>query len=198
MIRFFNGIFDCIQKKKAYFIMLLIASIIAIVLGVITAINFGGGVFAIDLDNIGYIKFLKGNCGLMSMIFNLVLSLSVFFIAILLCNSKRFLIPLALVFYLYLIYSQVVVFISIILIYGFLNCVILVVLLFVYNIVIWTAFLLIVLELSCINNGYDYFKKCFKIKECKLLLYLLLVLLAIVVFSVVLTLLKSYVVLLIY
>ena len=115
---FFNGLFACVKRKRGYFVILLLLSILAIILGVVAAVNFGGGVFAVDLSNIAYIKFLKKDCGFMSMLFGLILSLMVFFLVIVFCHSKTFLTLLGILFYLYLVYSQAVVFMSIILIYG--------------------------------------------------------------------------------
>ena len=106
MNNIFSGLFSCVRIKKAYFVCLIFFTIIAVVLGVIAAINFGGGVYAVDLEHISYVKFLKGDCGFMSLIFNLILSLSVFFIVIYLCNFKSWLVPLAILFYLYCKYQR--------------------------------------------------------------------------------------------
>ena len=170
----------------------------AIVLGVVAAVNFGGGVFAVDLSNISYIKFLKGKCGFMSMLFGLILSLFVFFVVCLICHWKFWLMPLGVVFYLYLVYSQAVVFMSIILIYGFLNCVILSILLLVYSILVWGVFLLVLCELSCFTNSSDYIKCCCSLKESKTMWFLLGLITLTFVFTLVLTILKNYVILLIF
>jgi len=130
--------------------------------------------------------------------FGLLLSLLVFFAVILICHWKPFLMPLGVVFYLYLVYSQAVIFVSIILIYGILNCIILAVLLLVYSLLVWTLFLLIVCELACFCNVHGYFKTCFSFKECKVLLFLLGLVLLTLIFSFVLIILKNYVILLIF
>ena len=195
---FFNGLFACVKRKKGYFVILLLLSILAIILGVVAAVNFGGGVFAVDLSNIAYIKFLKKDCGFMSMLFGLILSLMVFFLVIVFCHSKTFLTLLGILFYLYLVYSQAVVFMSIILIYGILNCIILVVLLLVYSLLVWGLFLLILCEISCFTNSHEYFKCCFSTKESKVLIYLICLLALTFVFSLILIILRNYVVLLIF
>ena len=198
MNRFFGGLFDCIKRRKGYFVILLFLSVGAVILGVVAAINFGGGVFTIDLSNISYMRFLKGEASFVSMMFGLILSLLVFFAVILICHYKPFLMPLGIVFYLYLVYSQAVIFMSIILIYGILNCVILSVLLLVYSLVVWMLFLLILCEISCLTNSFGYFKSCFSFKESKVLAYLTCVIIITLIFSFVLTILKSYVILLIF
>ena len=194
---FFSSLFDCVKRKKGFFVILLILSVFAIVLGVIAAVNFGGGVFAVDLSNIAYIRFLKGG-GYMSMLFGLILSLIVFFVIITICFWKPILSPLGVLFYLYLVYSQAVIFMSIILIYGILNCIILVVLLFIYTLIVWFLFLLILCELSCFTNQHDYFKNCFSVKESRVLLFLLCLMFLTFIFTLILVILKKYVILLIF
>lgn len=197
MRNIFGGLFDCVKSKKGYCWFLIFLSVVAIVLGVIAAINFGS-VLTIDLSHISYIKFLSGNCGFASMLFGLLLSLMVFFCVILLCHWKKFLLPFAVVFYLYLVYSQAVVFMSIILIYGIFNCIILAVLLLAYSIIVWAIFLFLMCEFLCLNKTYSYFKTCFSLKESKVLLYLIFICLLVVLFSLILTILKNYVILLIF
>ncbi len=193
----FYGLFDCVKRKKGYFCCLLLLSLLAVVLGVIAAVNFGGGVFAVDLSNIAYIKFLKGG-GFVTMIFGLILSLTVFFLVILICNCKPFLMPLGVLFYLYLVYSQAVILMSIILIYGILNCIILVILLLVYTLIIWAMFLCVLCELSCFCGQTGYFRNCFSFKNSKVMLYVCGLYLLTFIFAMILLILKSYVILLIF
>lgn len=195
---FLGGLFDCVKRKKGYFIILILLSLLAIILGVVASINFGGGIFTIDLSNIAYIRFLKKEVGFMSMVFGLIISLMVFFIVVIICHSKIFLTPLAILFYLYLVYSQAVVFMSIILIYGILNCIILVVLLLVYTLIIWGLFLLILCEISCFTNSQGYFKTCFSPKESKVIIYLSCLFAVTFIFALILIVLRNYVVLLIF
>ncbi len=198
MNNFFVELFDCVRRKRGYLFIILILSLVAIVLGVVASINFDGDVFSVDLSKIAYIKFLKGECGLVSLIFNMSMSLMVFFIIVLICNKKSFLIPVAIAFYLYLVYSQVVILVSLILIYGFLNCFIFAILLLIYDIFIWSIFILITLELSNLTNRFDYFKKSCSFRESKTLFFILFAILGVITFSFILMVLKNYVVLLIY
>ena len=194
----FSGLFDCVKRKKSYFVILIILSVVAVVLGIIAAVNFGGGIFDIDLSNIAYIRFLQDDSSFMSMMFGLTLSLLIFFVIILLCHYKAFLLPLGLLFYLYLVYSQAVIFMSIILIYGILNCIILVVLLFVYSLLVWAFFLFILCEISCFTNNRGYFRTCFSLRNSKTIIFLIGLLTLTIIFSIVLTILKNYVILLIF
>ena len=192
----FNGIFDCIKRKKWFFILLIIFSVAAVVLGIISAINLGG-VLTIDLSRVAYIKFLRGG-GFASLLFGLLLGLAIFFIIIFVCNLKPFLVPIGIVFYLYLIYSQTVIFISMILIYGIFNCIILAVFLLIYNVIVWALFLLIMCELVCLVGAIGYFKKCFSLRESKTLLFLICLILVSLIFTIVLAVLKNYVILLVF
>ena len=198
MSKFFYGLLECFKRKKGYFIFLILLSLFAIVLGVVAAINFGGGVFAVDLSNIAYIRFLKGESGFMSMFFGLFLSLFMFFIACLICHWKTWLAPLGIVFYLYLVYSQTIIFISIILIYGFFNCIILSLLLLVYTILIWCLFLICICEISCFSNAYDYFKNVCSPTKCNAIWLLLIMTVLTFIFGSIMLILKNYVVLLIF
>ena len=198
MIRIVNGFFDCIKRKKVYFVLLIVAAILAIVLGVIAAINLSDEALTSSLSNIAYIRFLKDEIGFVSMIFTLVLSLCIFFSIIFLCHWKSFLIPLGFLFYLYLIYSQIVIFLSMILVYGIFNCIIFAVLLLVYILSVWFVFVLIVLELSCFTNSHSYFKDCCSMTRAKVLMYFIIMMVATVIFSLILLILKNYIILLVF
>lgn len=194
----FKGLFDCVKERKGYFVFLIILSVVSVVLGVIAAINFSGETYTINLSHIAYIKFLGGHCGFASMIFSLILSLLVFFIVLLICHLKIFLYPFGLIFYMYLVYSQTVVFMSVIITYGILNCIILAVLLLIYSLLVWCLFLFLMCEILKYFNKPNYFRSCCSFKESKILVYFLLMLLVTLIFALVLTILKSYVILLIF
>lgn len=193
MSKFFSGFFDCVKRNKGYCLILVLLSVVAIVLGIIAAINMD----SIDLTQIAYIRFLRGS-GFMSMMFGLLLSIFVFFVLICVCNFKAWLVPLAMVFYLYLVYSQTVVFLSIILIYGFFNCVILAVLLLIFSVLTWFLFLLIMCELPSCRHGDNYWKVCFSPRDCKICCYLVLLFALVLIFTIILSILKNYVLLLVF
>ena len=75
MNNFINLISFNIKQKKGLFIFLLILTLAAIVLAIIAGINFSDGIFSVDLSNISYIEFLKGETGWFGLFFGLILSL---------------------------------------------------------------------------------------------------------------------------
>lgn len=198
MVNIFNKIQNCLRQKRGFLIFLILLTIVLIVLGVIASINFSGGVLVVDLSNISYIQFLKEECSFVSLIFKLLLSLLIFMLVIALSGIKPFLLPLGLVFYGYLVYSQTVIFVSMILIYGFFNCVIFALLLLLYVLAICFVFVLFVLEISCHCNTNNYFKTIFNWNNSNVLLYLIFIVLLTLIFCILLTILKSFVLLLIY
>lgn len=193
-----NGLFEPCRSKKGYMILLIFASIVAIVLAVFASINFSSGFLTIDLSNISYIKFLKGDSGMASMIFSSLFSLMIFFLIIWLCHSKPFLMPLSIIFYLYLVYSQTVILVSLVMIYGFFNCIILAFILLIYILFTWFLFILAMLHMSFNMREHDYFRCCFDISRSKLLHILILIILSTIIFSLTITILKNFVILLVY
>ncbi len=189
--------FECFKRKKGYFICLVLLSVVAIVLGIIAAINFDS-TLTIDLKHIAYIKFLRGSGGFVGMIFGLVLSLSVFFCFIMLSHWKPYLLPLGALFYLYLVYSQAVIIVSIILVFGIMNCIVLAIFLLIYSFLIWTLFLLMCCEMSCHCGEIGYFKTCCSLRASKTMLHLLCAIVTTIVFSIILIILKNYVLLLVF
>lgn len=192
-----SSIFDCIKLKKGYFIILLLLTVVAIALAVFGAMSINGGSITLSLGNMVYIKYLNGSSGMMSMLFRLIFSLSLFFFFVFIGHWKFYLYPVGILFYLYLVYSQAVVFISIILVYGFFNCIILAVFLLLYLLFLFFIFILMMLEMSCCTNQ-NYFKSCFSWKRSKLLLCICILIGWSILFAVILSILKSFVILLVY
>ena len=124
-----------LRQYKILLILLALVTVLAIVLGVIFALNTPSDVYEVNLSEIAYIKFLSGKSGLMSMMFKMWLSLLIFLILIIVCGIKRFLFPLGVVFYLYLVYSQVFVIMNVVFLYGFFSCLILLMLLIIYTMI---------------------------------------------------------------
>lgn len=193
-----NNIFYVFRQKKKLFIFILILSIIACVLAIIAGVNFSEGVFSVDLNNICYIQYLKGDCGWFGLIFKLILSLLIFIILIVVFASKPVLFPISLIFYLYLIYSQIVVIVSLIVVYGIFNCVILILLLILYNIVLISIFIFLILDINYCCNCGNYFNNIFNYRNSNLLIYLMLILILCLIFSIILIVLKSFVLLLVF
>ncbi len=195
---FFNSILNQIRVRKGLFIVLIISTIVVIVLGVISAINLDGGVLPIDLSNIAFIRYLKGDCGVFFLIFGTILNLLLFYSLILLFCCKRFLIPFAIIFYLYFVYSQIVIFTSLILLYGFFNTLILILLLLIYILLEIVLLMLFLLFLLNYTDSFGYFKNCFSSNNSNLIILTLALIVISILFCVVLIVLKSFVILLIY
>lgn len=194
---FFN-ISELFRLKRGYFFFLIILTLGAIVLGIFAGINFSGGILVIDLSNIAYIEFLKGDSSFVSMIFKLLLSLLIFFLIIHICNIKPALIPLSVLFFMYLVYSQTVVFISVIMIYGFFNCIIFSLLHLVYTLTLFFLFILLCMELSNHCNCTNYFSTTFNINKSSTIFIICGIVILTLIFCLILTILKSFVILLVY
>ena len=198
MNNFFNLIGYNLKQKKGLFLLILLLTIITIVLAIFAGINFGEGIFTVDLSNICYIQFLKGDCGWFGLIFGLVFSLLIFALLITVFSCKPFLFPIAILFYLYLVYRQTLVIVSLIVIYGIFNCVILILLLILYNIILVSLFLLMVLDLHNHCRNANYYANCFNTNISIVPVCLLFVLILCFIFSLILFILKSFVLLFVF
>lgn len=198
MQNFFTNLFSPIKQKKGIFLFLLILTIAMLVLGIISGRHLDSGVISIDLSNVPYIKFISKKGGFVSLIFNSLISLSILYLIIWICFIKPFLSPISLIFYFYFVYSQAVIFVNVLLIYGFFNALILLVFLLAYMLVLIFIFLLIVLELFSLCNSHNYFKTCFNPRNSNLLHLTLILISIVLIFSFMLMFLRSYIILLIY
>lgn len=197
MSNIFGNLCATLKKRKGWVCILILLTVVAICLGIVAALNFGE-VFTIDLGNISYIKFLKGESGFFSLFLNLTLSLALFAFLIILFGCKSFLYPLSVVFYLYLVYSQAVIIVSIISFYGFFNCVVLVLFLLLFQLVAICLFLLLLVEILNSCNKCNYFGSCFNFASCNVSWLLITILILIMVFCIIITILKSFVLLLVF
>lgn len=195
MNNFFNNLRTSIKQKSKLLILLISLSVAAIVLGIFAGIKFLDGVLVVDLSNIAYIKFLKAEISFINLFFRICFATFIFAFLIYICNVKPFLTPLSILFYLYFVYSQVVIIVSITLIYGFLNSIILVLLIAIYTIILYAILLFFFLEANCHCNSFNFFKESL---NSNFLTYLTVILVATFVFCIVLNILKSFVILLIY
>ena len=197
MRKIFSCLFENVRLKKGYFITLILLSITIIILAVVSAIQLNGSILPIDLSNITFIRFLRGDCGFMFLIIGSVLNLLIFYVAIVLCCCKNFLRPLAIMFYLYFVYCQTMIFTSIILIYGLLNAFLLLALLLVYLIAVFAILMLIILCLFNLNQD-GFFSCCFNPGECQLPFLTLALLILTITFCIIEFILKSFVLLLVF
>ena len=196
-MRIFSNFFACVKKRSTFFTVLCVLTTVAIVLGVIGAINFDGAVVSIDLANVVYIKFLKGDSGVVFFIFGSILSIAVYYLIVLMCCSKKFLYPLAILFYLYMIYSQAVIFTSILIIYGIFNTLVLLLVLLIYIFILALLFMLIIVDCVDICDSPFYLKSCFD-RTTNVFFYSIAVLLLSVSMCLIVWILKSFVILLVY
>ena len=197
MVNIFNSIIYSIKAKKVLFTFLIILSVIVGVLAVVSAVNLSGSLLPLDLSNIAFIKYLRGDTGFAFLLTGTLVNLLLFYIIIFLFCSKKILFPLAIIFYLYFVYSQVMIFVSIFLIYGFFNTLILLLFLLVYYLAVFLLLTLIVIDLSNIC-GAGYFKCCINKNESNLIFLTIALILISLIFCVIITILKTFVILLIY
>lgn len=195
---FFDRIGYSIKAKKWLLILVVGLSLVMIGLAVYSAVQFGANEIVINLNNIAIIKFLKGESGLFACIFLSIISVLIFYFLILIFYYKVWLIPIGLGVYLYYVYSQAVVVVSVIMIYGFLNCLLVVVMLTIYCLVIMAIMVLSIIDFSCIDRCGNYFVSCFNLRDSNTLLYIILIVVFISLFVLVLSIMKSFMILLIY
>ena len=197
MRNIFQNLFSPIKRNKGLFVFLLIGSIVMIVLAIVAAFRFDNGVLVLDLENVSYVLFLKGDTGFMGYIFRSLLSICIVYALIFLCCSKKFLLPLSIIFFLYHVYSQAVILTTLILLYGFFNVFILFLFLLVF--VLAEILMLLILLICFVELAGDssYFKSCFSPAGGILLTTILLLLLDLL-FCLVIIFLKSFVLLLIF
>lgn len=197
-MQIFGYFAETIKRKKALFVILLVLTITMIVLSVFSAISISNGSFNIDLNNVPYIKFLQGKSGLPAFIFNCIMVVGLIYISIVVCFAKPYFAWLGVIFYLYFVYSQAVIFVSIIMIYGFFNVIIISILLLLLLLLEFALLMLIILEVCCLCNQPNYFNNCFNFTTSKLLLYTIILLCLVVSFCLITMILRSFVVLLVY
>lgn len=197
MGNFFSNLFENVRLKKGYFITLVLLSVVVIILAVVSAIQLNGSILPIDLSNIVFIRFLRGNCGFMFLIIDSILNLLIFYLAIVGCCCKSFLRPVAILFYLYFVYCQAMIFTSIILIYGLLNAFLILVLLLIYLLCIFTLLMMIILCLFNVSCD-GFWATCFRPSECQLVFLSLAILLLTIAFCIIEFILKSFVLLLVF
>ncbi len=194
----FDNILGCVKQKKLLTIILLASTILVIILGVFSALNFDNSALCINLNNVLYIKYLAGDCGVTSLIFGLLFSLFIYYFIILLCCSKNFLIPISVLFYLYFVYSQTVIFVSLILIYGFLNTIILLMLLLCFYLITFALFMLLIVALSLYANQGNYIACCFNKTNNVINFLTICFVVVLLIFIILLIFLKSFVLLLVF
>lgn len=198
MRKLFSLCRDSIRQRKLLFIITIIIIVLVVVLAIFSAVNFDNGVLPISLSNIAYMRYLRGESGVAYFIFSTILSIAIFYIIMVVCCFKRCFVLFAFVFYFYFIFSQIVIFVSVIMLYGFFSTLILLILLLFYLFVVFTLLLLILLQLLNFSNTSFYFKNCFGRKDSYIMVLTIVLLVFLIVFCIVMMLLKSFIILLIF
>lgn len=188
-----DNLFGCVRRKTWFFVFLCVLTVVSIIL----AMFAGFSSLDLDLWSLVYIRFLNGEVGLVSLIFGLAISILIFYAVILICNFKKVLLPIAVVFYLYLVYSQAVIWIGIFVEFGFFNVLLMAMLLFMFFILEWILFMLLMVNLFCLDE-HDYFKSCFNVNVSNASIILMILLALTFVFALILSILKTYIILLVY
>lgn len=186
-----------IRRYKGLFIFLILATIIVSIIAVYSAINFETIAITIDIGNVAFVKFLKGETSFLPLIFGMLVIFLVFIGICCVCCIKKILVPLAILVYFYFVYSQMVVLTSLIVIYGFFNTLILIFFLSCFLLIEFALFMLVLLELTSNCDSPYFLKDCFSCNSCLKWLIICWSFL-IVLFCVILALLKSFVILLVF
>jgi len=198
MNKILGSIKETIKQKKSLFIILVLLTIAISVLAVYSAISFNSLAITLDIGNVAFIKFLRGDSGIVGFLFGALLTCLVFYAIILFCCCKKSFFLVAIVFYLYFVYSQMVIFTSIMIIYGFFNVIILILILIAFLVCEFLLFILLILELQKICGSVCYFKDCFNKNLCNVLAISILLVAINMFFCILLILLKSFVILLVF
>lgn len=195
MQNFFYQLFEPIRIKKGFFIFLIISTILMSVLGIISAINLVDASLTLDLTHIAYIKFLKSEIKFLTLTLMLLINLSIFYFATLFCSIKPFSFPMAVLLFLYFVYSQMVVLVSIILTYGFFNSLIFIILLLIFDLILFFIYILALTKLCTILSSNCTFCDifCFDV-----LITFFIIIVLLFVFSLILLFIRNFVILLVY
>ena len=198
MDKIFFRIKENINRCKFLFTILLVGTLAVSILGIYAGITFESAALSLDMGNVSFIKFLCGNSGFVGFIFSSFISILVIYAIIILACCKKFTYPIALLFYFYFVYSQMVIFICLITIYGFFNVLILAICVLVFFIFEFLLLALILLDLWCISNSFEYFKCCYNPNYSNVVWLSLILALVVLIFCLTITILKSFVILLIF
>jgi len=192
--KIFDYPFSLCRKHKLLVINLILATIIMIIIAIVSGIKLNKSMFPQDFSNVAYIKFLKGKGGFVSFMFSTLFSNSIFISVIWISSIKPYLIPISFLFYLYYVYTQTVTIISVMLDFGFFNTIIIIIVLIILAFIYFFLFtLLMVCSIDC-TGTIKYCSNSFR-----LILPIILMFILVIIFSAVLLMsLKNFVIILVY
>ena len=193
-VRFSYPLFEPLKKHHKFtgFMLVLICS--CIFCAILAGIKFSNSSLLISFSNVTIVKFLRGTSGLGGIIFNNILTLSIFSTIIILSCYKKYTISIGIFFYAYYVYAQTLILIAFMLEYGIINTLVIAFCMLLCMTI--TIFLLLELFLICLDfqNEYLYFKSAFR--AC--IPILIFISLTIVVQSLIFLVLRNYIIVLIY
>ncbi len=190
----FNIISYIIRNNKILFLFFLISYIIALIFSVIYAFKFNSGLQYISFYNIPIMNYLKGNINIFSFWFFTLLTLILMVICLTLCFIKKPFYILGLVIFSYFAYTQYLIYLSIILTYGFLNTFIIII---PQIIMLSIQLLFIVLYIISFKNSCRY-QMNFKNITNSSLNYLIIILCLQILNTILVGLLKNFVIVLVF
>ena len=190
----FSIISYIIRNNKILFLFFLISYIIALIFSVIYAFKFNSGLQYISFYNIPIMNYLKGNINIFSFWFFTLLTLILMVICLSLCFIKKPFYILGLIIFSYFAYTQYLIYLSIILTYGFLNTFIIII---PQIIMLSIQLLFIVLYIISFRNSCRY-QMNFKNITNSSLNYLLIILCLQILNTILVGLLKNFVIVLVF
>ncbi len=190
----FNIISYIIRNNKILFLFFLISYIIALIFSVIYAFKFNSGLQYISFYNIPIMNYLKGNINIFSFWFFTLLTLILMVICLSLCFIKKPFYILGLIIFSYFAYTQYLIYLSIILTYGFLNTFIIII---PQIIMLSIQLLFIVLYIISFRNSCRY-QMNFKNITNSSLNFLLIILCLQILNTILVGLLKNFVIVLVF
>lgn len=190
----FSIISYIIRNNKILFLFFLISYIIALIFSVIYAFKFNSGLQYISFYNIPIMNYLKGNINIFSFWFFTLLTLILMVICLTLCFIKKPFYILGLVIFSYFAYTQYLIYLSISLTYGFLNTFIIII---PQIIMLSIQLLFIVLYIISFRNSCRY-QMNFKNITNSSLNFLLIILCLQILNTILVGLLKNFVIVLVF
>lgn len=192
--------FNCISAHKTFAIILFFLCAVAIFAGVISAIRFSSGILPINFSNVVFINFLKSKSSWMWLMICGLFTCLLFSVLFILFFANKFTGIFAIIFLLYYLYARILTLVSMLIIYGFINTFILFLVLLLFTLAYCVLYVFIMLALketrcSCSN----YFKNCFNMSKTNIVLpFILILLLVSFLESVMIGILKTFVIILVF
>lgn len=192
------GFSDIYGRHKTWIIFLSFLCLIALLTGILSSIKFYNGVLPVSFSNIAFINYLKDKTNFVMMFISNFFATGLFVFVVVVCFVNIYCRFFGVLFFMYFVYARILTLISMMLIYGVLNTLIIVLCMLAF------AFCYIVLFLFLTSNCLDicsagggYFRNCFN-RNFFTLNFLVVFGVCVFFESIVIGILKNFVVILIY